>query len=88
MTMIAFSRAGSTFFWHVSAKEAVAGLKVRFTQIAAIFILLSTTAVMTVFADAILTYSQDAAEDLRRDPTVIQRQIETSRSDVHGVQES
>jgi multicomponent K+:H+ antiporter subunit D len=88
MAMIAFSRAGSTFFWHVSAKDAVLGLKVRSTQIAAIFILLSTTALMSVFADAILAYSQDAVEDLRQDPTMIQRHIETNRSNMHEVQVS
>jgi len=88
MTMIAFSRAGSTFFWHVSAKDAVGGLKLRFTQIAAIVILLSTTALMTVFADAILAYSQGAAGDLRQNPTLIERPHETSRSRSHGVQES
>jgi len=87
MTMIAFSRAGSTYFWHSSAKESAVDLKVRITQIAAIVILLSTTALMTVFADAILTYSQDAAEDLRRHPTTMQRQIETSRSHAHAEQE-
>ena len=88
MALIAFSRAGSTFFWHVSAKETVVDLKVRVTQIAAIFILLSATALMTVFADSILAYSRDAAGDLRQNPTTMQHPIETSRSRVHEVQES
>jgi len=86
MSMIAFSRAGSTYFWHSSAKESAVDLKVRITQIAAIVILLSTTALMTVFADAILTYSQGAAGDLRRHPATMQRQIETSRSCAHAGQ--
>lgn len=88
MTMIAFSRAGTTFFWHGSARDTVIGLKVRFTQIAAILILLSTTALMTVFADDILAYSQGAAEDLRQNPTIIQHHIETGRSHVHELQKS
>jgi multicomponent K+:H+ antiporter subunit D len=74
--MIAFSRAGSTFFWHVSDKEAVVDLEVRGKQIAAIFILLSATALMTVFADSILVYCQDAAGDLRQNSTAIQHHIE------------
>ncbi|MGB5984024.1 MAG: monovalent cation/H+ antiporter subunit D [Desulfobacterales bacterium] len=86
MAMIAFSRAGSTFFWNVSVQDAVAGLNVRCTQIAAIFILLSASALMTVFADGILAYSQDAAGDLRRHPTVVERRHETSRSPIHEVQ--
>jgi multicomponent K+:H+ antiporter subunit D len=87
MTMIAFSRAGSTFFWHVSAPKGNAGLNVRFTQIAAIFILLSATALMTIFADTILVYSQGAAEDVRQSSTIIQRHIENDRSHVHEAHE-
>lgn len=86
MTMIAFSRAGSTFFWNVSAQDAAAGPKVRFTQIAAISILLSASALMTVFADGILAYSQDAAADLRQNPTVIERRHEASRSHIDALQ--
>jgi len=88
MALIAFSKAGSTFFWNVSAKESVVDLKVRVTQIAAIFILLSATALMTVFADSILTYSRDAAGDLRQNPASLQHPIETSRSGVHELQKS
>jgi multicomponent K+:H+ antiporter subunit D len=87
MTMIAFSRAGSTFFWNVSVQDAVAGLNLRFTQIAAIVILLSVSVMMTVFADGILAYSQDAAADLRRNPANIGRGHETSRSLLHEVQD-
>jgi multicomponent K+:H+ antiporter subunit D len=87
MTMIAFSRAGSTTFWRVSEKKAVVDRKVRGTQIAAICILLSTTVFMTVFADVILAYSHGAARDLRQPPTSIHRRLETSRSCVHEMQE-
>jgi multicomponent K+:H+ antiporter subunit D len=88
MAMIAFSRAGSRFFWNVSAQKPVSGPKMRFAQIAAIFILLSTVALMTVFADAILAYSQGAVGDLRQNATIIERHHETDRGHVHGVQES
>ncbi len=88
MSMIALSRAGSTIFWHVSAKKAAVDLKVRATQMAAIFILLSATALISVFADALLAYSQDAVRDLRRYPTIMQHHIEISRSHVHEMQES
>jgi multicomponent K+:H+ antiporter subunit D len=80
MTMIAFSRAGSTFFWHVSPSNAAAGLKVRFTQIAAIVVLLSTAALMTVFADAILAYCEGAARDVRTSPMIIQHHTKTDMS--------
>jgi multicomponent K+:H+ antiporter subunit D len=88
LTLIAFSKAGSIFFWHVSPKERAVDLKVKFTQIAAIIILLSATALMAVFANAILKYSQDAAEDLRRHPITTQHHYETTGSRNHEVQKA
>ncbi|MGD9309067.1 MAG: monovalent cation/H+ antiporter subunit D, partial [Desulfosarcina sp.] len=83
MALVAFSRAGSTFFWHVSPQASPGGLRVRFTQIAAIFILLTTTMLMTVFADAILEYSQGAARDVRKRPMIMQHHTQTDGSQVH-----
>ena len=86
--LIAFSRAGSTFFWNVSTQGASGGLKARFTQIVAVSILLSVTALMSTFADSILAYSQGAARDIRKNPVSIQGHIKTDRSQVHGTHES
>ena len=88
MAMIAFSRAGSTFFWHVAPMAAAVKVKVRFTQMAAIFILLSTTALMAVFAGAILDYGKGAAGDLQQHPTRFEQSIEPGRRNAHGTQES
>jgi multicomponent K+:H+ antiporter subunit D len=80
MALVAFSRAGSRFFWHVSPQASSNGLNARFTQIAAICILLSTTVAMTVFADSILAYSRGAAGDVGKHPMIIQHQTETDGS--------
>jgi multicomponent K+:H+ antiporter subunit D len=87
MTMIAFSRAGSTFFWNVFSVAAAVKVKVRFTQLAAISILLSSTVLMAVFADAILEYGEGAARDLQQHPTLLEQPIEPSRSHAYGMQE-
>ena len=88
MVLVAFSRAGSTFFWHVSPKDASGGQNVRLNQMVAISILLSATVLMTVFADSILAYGQGAARDIRQRPTIIQPQTQSDRSQIHETHES
>ena len=88
MAMVAFSRAGSTFFWHVSPKDASGGKNVRLTQMVAISILLSATVLMTVFADSILAYGQGAARDIRNRPIIIQQYPQGDRSPIHATHES
>ena len=88
MALVAFSRAGSTFFWHVSSQDASGGPTVRLSQLAAISILLSAIVLMTIFADAILAYSQGAARDVRNHPISIQHHIQTDGSQVHETHES
>jgi multicomponent K+:H+ antiporter subunit D len=86
--LVTFSRAGSTFFWHVSPQASSGGPRMRFTQMAAISILLSTTILMTIFADFILGYSQGAARDVRNSPIIIQHQTQTDGSQIHETYES
>jgi multicomponent K+:H+ antiporter subunit D len=88
MALVAFSRAGSTFFWHVSSQDPSDGPKVRLSQMAAISILLSAIALMTVFADSILEYSQGAARDVRKRPIIMQHHTLTDGSKVHETHES
>jgi multicomponent K+:H+ antiporter subunit D len=80
LALVAFSRAGSTLFWHVSKQDASRSQDARPTQIVAISILLSATVLMTVFADSIVTYSQDAAREIRKSPTTRQHHINVDRS--------
>jgi multicomponent K+:H+ antiporter subunit D len=86
--LVAFSRAGSTFFWHVSPKDASGGRNARLTQTVSISILLAATVLMTVFADSILTYSQGAARDIRKRPIITQQQAQIDRSPIHEKNES
>jgi len=86
--LIAFSRAGSTFFWNIATRDSSSGPKARFTQIVAVSILLSLTALMTTFASSILTYSEGAARDIRKQPVHIEDRIKTDRSQVHEARKS
>jgi multicomponent K+:H+ antiporter subunit D len=86
--LVSFARAGSTFFWHVSPQASSGGPKMRWTQMAAISILLSTTVLMTLFADSLLEYSQGAARDVRNSPMIMQHQIQTEGSQIHETDES
>ena len=88
MALVAFSRAGSTLFWHVSARESSESQNARPTQIVAISILLSTTVLMTVFADSIVTYSQDAAREIRKSSTTLPHHINIDSSHVRKTDES
>jgi hypothetical protein len=42
---------------------------------------------MTVFADAILEYSQGAARDVRKRPMIMQHHTKADRSQVHETHE-
>jgi multicomponent K+:H+ antiporter subunit D len=88
MALVAFTRAGSTFFWHVSPKDASGGRNARLTQMVSLSILLSATVLMTVFADSILAYSQGAARDIRKRPIITQQQSQIDRSPIHEENES
>lgn len=88
MALIAFSRAGSMFFWHVSSQGTSDGPRVRLTQMAAISILLSAIVLMTIFAEPILEYSQGAARDIRKGGIIMQHPTETDGSQVHEAHES
>jgi len=88
VALVAFSRAGSMFFWHVSSQDMSGGPTVRLPQMAAISILLSAIVLMTIFADSILAYSQNAARDVRQRPLVIHHHAPTDRSHVHEAHES
>jgi multicomponent K+:H+ antiporter subunit D len=82
VALVAFSRAGSMFFWHVSSQAPSKGPTVRLSQLAAISMLLSAIVLMTIFADAILAYSQGAARDVRKHPSIRHHQTTSDRS--HG----
>jgi multicomponent K+:H+ antiporter subunit D len=85
MVLVAFSRAGSLFFWNVTSQETSDGSTVRLSQLAAISILLSAVAMMTIFADAILAYSRGAASDVRKRPVIMQHLNQVERSPIHGI---
>ena len=87
MVLVAFSRAGSTFFWHVFPQASSGDPSIRSSQLAAISILLSTTVLMTVFADSILTYSQGAASDVRKRTIIMQHHTPTDGSQIHETHE-
>jgi multicomponent K+:H+ antiporter subunit D len=82
LALVAFSRAGTAFFWGASTSPPIGqeGKRVRLTQVAAITILLASTALMSVYADTILTYSRGAVEDLRRHPTTYSSSVTIDRS--------
>jgi multicomponent K+:H+ antiporter subunit D len=88
VALVAFSRAGSMFFWRVSSQAPSESPKARLPQMAAISILLSAIVLMTLFADAILVYSQGAAKDVRKHPIVMQHHTPTDGSQVHETHES
>ena len=88
MALVAFSRAGSMFFWNVSSQDTSNVPKVRLPQMAAIAILLSAIVLMTVFADSILKYSQGAARDVRKRHIIMQHHTKTDGSQVHETNES
>jgi multicomponent K+:H+ antiporter subunit D len=88
MALVAFTKAGSTFFWHVSPKDAPGGRNARMSQMVSLSILLSATVLMTVFADSILAYSQGAARDIRNPPIIIQKQTQIDRSPIYEEKES
>ncbi len=88
VALVAFSRAGSMFFWHVSSQTPSKGPTVRWSQMAAITILLSTIVLMTIFADAILAYSQGAARDVRERPLIMHHHTTSDRSHVDEAHES
>ncbi len=89
-SLVAFSRAGTAYFWNAtpSPSPPVGGDKLRLTQIVAISILLASTALMAVYADRILTYSQGAAEDLRRHPLTDSANLTEERSGLNAAHES
>jgi len=84
LALVAFSRAGSSFFWHVSGKKK-AGVKTRPAQMLAISILLAIPLLMTFFADPIVIYSQRAAEDIKHSTVIIQQRLENDRRTAHAV---
>ena len=88
MALVAFSRAGSSFFWHGLPKEASGGRNVRLNQMVAISILLSATVLMTVFADSILAYGKGAARDIHNRPIIMQQHTQGDRSQIHETHES
>ena len=81
--LIAFSRAGTSLFWHASGKTTAAE-KARPTQILAISILLTMTALMTVFAGPLVAYSERAANDIKLSTERVQHEIESNRSTIHA----
>lgn len=83
VALIAFSRAGTSLFWHASGKTTAAE-KARPTQILAIFILLTMTALMTVFAGPLVAYSERAANDIKHSTERIQHEIDGERSTIHA----
>ena len=87
-TLIAFSMAGSMFFWNITTRDFSGGHKARFTQIVAVSILISLTALMTTCTSSILTYSEGAARDIRKHPIHIESRIKTDRSLVHEAHKS
>ena len=79
IALIAFSRAGTSFFWHVTGKKK-SGVKTRPTQVLAISILLTVPVLMTVFADPIMVYGQRAADDIKHSTVIVQQRLQSDRS--------
>lgn len=83
MALIAFSRAGTSIFWHLSGnkpgKEKSAPI-----QIAAIILLLLATPVLTVFAGPVTAYTEKAADDLFASNVVIQQVIDDGEGVSNG----
>lgn len=81
--LIAFSRAGTSLFWHSSGKK-MSGERSRPTQILAISILLTMTTLMTVFAGPIVAYNERAANDIKHSMERVQHKIQSDRSTIHA----
>jgi multicomponent K+:H+ antiporter subunit D len=65
ISVIALLRAGTFFFWQTGPYTAPEGRRVRAPQFVAISVLLVTIGLLTVFAEATVSYSQDAARDIQ-----------------------
>jgi len=65
ISLIALLRAGTFFFWQTGPYTAPEGRRVRAPQFVAISVLLVTIGLLTVFAEATVSYSQDAARDIQ-----------------------
>jgi len=82
MALIAFSRAGTSLFWHLSGNKPGTE-KAHPTQILAIALLLFATPVLTVFAGPVTAYTERAADDIQHSTKLIQQVISESRSANH-----
>jgi multicomponent K+:H+ antiporter subunit D len=85
IALVAFSRAGTAFFWHVSGNKKT-GVKARPNQVLAISILLTIPLLMTFFADPIVRYSQRAADDIRHSTAIVQQRLQDDRNTAHAEQ--
>lgn len=63
LALIAFSRAGTSLFWHVSSKK-VGTEKAHPMQMLAILLLLGALPLMTIFAGPLTAYAERAAQDI------------------------
>jgi multicomponent K+:H+ antiporter subunit D len=64
LILVAFSRAGTSLFWHLSGNKPGTE-KASKAQITAIALLLLATPVLTIFAGPVSTYTEQAAADIQ-----------------------
>ena len=83
MALIAFSRAGTSIFWHLSGNKP-GKEKSSPVQLAAIVLLLLATPVLTIFAGPVTAYTEKAADDLYSSSAVIQQVIEDGEGVSNG----
>ncbi|MBU2863989.1 monovalent cation/H+ antiporter subunit D [Reinekea forsetii] len=83
MALIAFGRAGTAMFWHLSGNKP-GKEKATPIQIAAIALLLLATPLLTIFAGPVTEFTEQAAADLYSSSAVIQHVIENSDGVSHG----
>jgi multicomponent K+:H+ antiporter subunit D len=83
MALIAFSRAGTSLFWHLSGNKP-GTIKAAPKQIIAISLLLFTTVLLTIFAGEVTSYTELAAADLFNSNHLIQQLISDGEGVQHG----
>lgn len=77
IALVAFARAGTSLFWHLSGKKP-GNETAKPTQLLAIMLLLAAMPVLTVFAGPITEYTEQAAAGIKTSNTQIQTLISDS----------
>ncbi|TXR54549.1 monovalent cation/H+ antiporter subunit D [Reinekea thalattae] len=83
VALIAFSRAGTMLFWHVSGAKADDSKKAKPAQVIAISLLLLATPILTIFAHPVTLYTEQAAGDIHNSMYQVQDVIHNSEKVSH-----